>query len=61
MPQWRPDPTFYPSPKIAMQAPQQALAFVALLERPPTGLHRIGGPDIRSILDGSRHRGGRSH
>jgi hypothetical protein len=55
MPQWRPDQTFYPSPKMAMQALQEAVAFVALLERPRTGPHRISGPDkFRVIVDGSR-------
>ncbi len=28
---WRPDPTFYPSAKMAMQAPSEKLAFVVLL------------------------------
>ena len=28
----RPDQTFYPSPRMAMQAPQEKLAFVAMLE-----------------------------
>jgi len=27
----RPDPTFYPSPGMAMQAPSERLAYVALL------------------------------
>jgi len=27
----RPDPTFYPSPGMAMQAPPERLAYVALL------------------------------
>lgn len=31
MPLWTPDPTFYPSPKMAMEAPPEKLAFVALL------------------------------
>lgn len=31
MPMWRPDPTFYPSPRMAMQAPPEKLAFVAML------------------------------
>ncbi|MGD8699597.1 MAG: selenium-binding protein SBP56-related protein, partial [Gemmatimonadales bacterium] len=38
MAQWKPDPTFYPSPKLAMQAPEEKLAYVAMLnpkrERP---------------------------
>ena len=28
MPIWRPDPTFYPSPRLAMKAPPEKLAFV---------------------------------
>ncbi len=28
---WRPDPTFYPSPKLAMLAPPEKLAYVAML------------------------------
>ena len=31
MPLWTPDPTFYPSPKMAMEAPPEKLAFVAML------------------------------
>ena len=31
MVQWRPDPTFYPSPRLASEAPAETLAFVALL------------------------------
>lgn len=31
MASWRPDPTFYPSPAMAMQAPPETLAYVALL------------------------------
>ena len=31
MPSLRPDPTFYPSPGMAMQAPPERLAYVALL------------------------------
>jgi selenium-binding protein 1 len=32
MPLWKPDPTFYPSPKLAMQAPPEKLAFVVALD-----------------------------
>ncbi|MDQ5819719.1 MAG: selenium-binding family protein, partial [Actinomycetota bacterium] len=28
---WRPDPSFYPSPRMAMQAPREKLAYVAVL------------------------------
>ena len=31
MPRWTPDPTFYPSPTLASTAPQEGLAYVALL------------------------------
>jgi selenium-binding protein 1 len=31
MPTWTPDPTFYPSPRMAMQAPPEKLAFVAMV------------------------------
>ena len=33
----RPDPTFYPSPKLAMQAPVETLAYTLML-----GLRRLG-------------------
>src|ERR671939_158399 len=29
---WRPDPTFYPSPRMAMQAPPERLAYLAVLD-----------------------------
>ena len=29
---WTPDPTFYPSPKMAMTAPREELAYVAVLQ-----------------------------
>jgi methanethiol oxidase len=31
MSRWRPDPTFYPSPRLASEAPAESLAYVALL------------------------------
>src|SRR6266545_2979023 len=31
MPKWTPDPSFYPSPKMAMEAPRESLAYVAML------------------------------
>jgi selenium-binding protein 1 len=46
MAQWRPDPTFYPSPKMAMQAPPEKHAFVAMLN--PS--HR-GRPDALAVVD----------
>ena len=45
MPQWKPDQTFYPSPKMAMQAPPESLAFVAVLD--PTRTK----PDALAIVD----------
>ena len=30
-----PDPTFYPSPALAAEAPAEGLAYVALLARQP--------------------------
>jgi methanethiol oxidase len=43
---WRPDPTFYPSPKLAAQAPPEKLAYVALLN--PT---HEGRPDAIGVVD----------
>lgn len=42
----RPDPTFYPSPKMAMEAPAEKLAYVALLN--PTFK---GRPDAMGVVD----------
>ena len=47
MPLWRPDPTFYPSPKMAMQAPPEKLAFVAMLNASNDGHHdALGVVDV---------------
>ena len=43
---WRPDPTFYPSPRMAMQAPQEQLAYVVVLN--PEG---NGRPDALAVMD----------
>jgi selenium-binding protein 1 len=43
---WKPDPTFYPSPKMACEAPQEKLAYVAILN--PDG---NGRPDALEVLD----------
>jgi methanethiol oxidase len=44
---WRPDPTFYPSPKLAGQAPAEKLAFVALLSPKHNGPHdALGVVDV---------------
>ncbi|MCH8962365.1 MAG: hypothetical protein IH820_13875 [Bacteroidetes bacterium] len=53
MPLLRPDPTFYPSPKMAMQAPAETLAFVAMLNAEDDGR-----PDALAVVDlepGSPH------
>ena len=42
---WRPDPTFYPSPKMAMEAPAERLAYVAMLN--PT----LKDPDAIGVVD----------
>ena len=46
MPLLRPDPTFYPSPSMAMQSPPEKLAYVALIN--PTG---TGAPDAIGVVD----------
>lgn len=42
----RPDPTFYPSPRLAMQAPVERLAYVAAMN--PNG---DGRPDEMTVVD----------
>jgi methanethiol oxidase len=42
----RPDPTFYPSPRMAMQAPREQLAYVVVLN--PDG---NGRPDVLAVMD----------
>jgi selenium-binding protein 1 len=42
---FRPDPTFYPSPRLAMQAPPESLAYVALLNVDN------GRPDALAVVD----------
>src|SRR5690349_14651416 len=42
---WRPDPTFYPSPKMAMQAPAEHLAYVAMLNP-----RSDGRPDALAVV-----------
>src|SRR5579872_5693496 len=46
MPLMRPDPTFYPSPRMAMQAPPERLAYVALLNVGNNGKH-----DAMGVID----------
>src|SRR5690348_14843517 len=42
---WRPDPTFYPSPRMAMSAPSEKLAYVAAFD--PTRQR----PDAIAVVD----------
>src|ERR1039458_7462386 len=46
---WKTDPTFYPSPKLAMQAPAEKLAYVAALNA--NGNHQ---PDALVVVDVDR-------
>ncbi len=45
MSRWTPDPTFYPSPAMAMQAPQEELAYVAILDP------QRKSPDLLAVVD----------
>jgi selenium-binding protein 1 len=45
MPQLLPDQTFYPSPTMAMSAPAETFAYIALLNRDP------GGKDAMAVID----------
>jgi methanethiol oxidase len=46
MPSLKPDPTFYPSPKMAMQSPPEKLAYVALINP-----KKEGKPDAIGVVD----------
>jgi methanethiol oxidase len=46
MPSLKPDPTFYPSPKMAMQSPAEKLAYVALINP-----KKEGKPDAIGVVD----------
>ena len=46
MAQWKPDPTFYPSPRMAMQAPLEQLAYVAVFNP-----NKDGRPDAMTVVD----------
>jgi methanethiol oxidase len=45
MPLWKPDPTFYPSPRDAAAAPPETLAYVAAFSRP------ADKPDAIAVVD----------
>ncbi|MGH7446361.1 MAG: selenium-binding protein SBP56-related protein, partial [Longimicrobiales bacterium] len=44
---WLPDPTFYPSPRMAAAAPPETLAYVALVHPDPAA----GIPDALGVID----------
>ena len=43
---WKPDPTFYPSPRLAMQAPPEKIAYVAAFNP-----NKNGRPDAITVVD----------
>jgi hypothetical protein len=43
---WTPDPTFYPSAKMAMEAPREDLAYVAILNT--NGSNRPDAPALNA-------------
>jgi selenium-binding protein 1 len=45
---WKPDPTFYPSPRSAIEAPREELAYVAILNTDTNGGSR---PDAIGVVD----------
>ena len=46
MARWIPDPSFYPSPRLAMEAPPERVGYVALVE--PS---QEGRPDALGVID----------
>ena len=46
MARWKPDPTFYPSPRLAMQGRPESLAYVATLNT-----NKDGRPDAMAVVD----------
>ena len=55
MTRWTPDPTFYPSPRLAQAAPPERLAYVALLDPGQTASRRARRDRPRSELVRLRH------
>jgi selenium-binding protein 1 len=43
---WQPDQTFYPSPEMAMEAPAEKLAYVAMLNPTLRGVDAMGVIDV---------------
>lgn len=48
MARWQPDPSFYPSPRLATQAPPEELAYVVTLNTSGDG---AANPDALTVLD----------
>ena len=46
MPKWKPDSTFYASPKLASEAPPEEIAYVAMLNP-----KHEGKPDALVVVD----------
>ena len=46
MPLLKPDPTFYPSPKMAMQSPPEKLSYLALINS-----KKDDRPDAIAVVD----------
>ena len=61
MVQWRPDPTFYPSPRMAAKAPAETLAYVATFDperrKPDASPSSISIPRASRYSQDRRHRG----
>ena len=47
MPALKPDPTFYPSPTLAMEAPPEELAYVAMIDPAHTRPDAMGVVDVK--------------
>jgi selenium-binding protein 1 len=46
MASWKPDPTFYPSARMAMQAPAEQLGYMAILHAEGTKPDSLGVVDL---------------
>src|ERR1700754_487933 len=48
---FRPDPSFYPSPRLAKEAPPEKLAYVTAIDPAGTLGKRGGEPDALAVVD----------
>jgi len=55
MAQWIPDQSFYPSPKMAMEAPPERIAYVSLLNPQENGRDALGVIDVDPASKGFGH------